>query len=101
MLGHLDIALTLTTLMSTLKSWHTSAINNADNNSKPLPHQYSILFLKIVSLINTFLLLHCSFYYLVTLYFVYILDSFLFVFFLSIQGCSPTAERSDFIYLYF
>ena len=27
----------------TLKSWNTAATENADNNSKPLPKQYTIL----------------------------------------------------------
>ena len=28
----------------TLEAWHTSATKHADNNSKPIPNQYSILF---------------------------------------------------------
>ena len=27
----------------TLESWHTETTNNADNNSKPLPKQYTLL----------------------------------------------------------
>ena len=27
----------------TLESWHTASIDHADNNSRPLPNQYSIL----------------------------------------------------------
>ena len=27
----------------TLESWHTASIHHADNNSRPLPNQYSIL----------------------------------------------------------
>jgi len=27
----------------TLEAWHTSVIKHVDNNSKPLPNQYSIL----------------------------------------------------------
>ena len=30
-------------IRKTLESWHTASINHADNNSRPLPSQYSIL----------------------------------------------------------
>ena len=30
----------------TLESWHTASIDHADNNSRPLPNQYSILLKK-------------------------------------------------------
>ena len=30
-------------IRKTLESWHTASIKEADNNSKPLPGQYSIL----------------------------------------------------------
>ena len=51
--GHSTIAYTLIILVSstkalprvskTLEAWHTSATMHADNNSKPLPNQYSII----------------------------------------------------------
>ena len=80
----------LTTLIQLVKalsvyekhSWHTSAIKHGDNKSKPLPGQY-ILFFFMVGLINTFLLLYCSFNSLVSPYFAYILDSFLYHFYPS------------------
>ena len=31
-------------IRKTLEAWHTSATKHADNNSKPIPNQYSILF---------------------------------------------------------
>ena len=31
-------------IRKTLEAWHTSGTKHADNNSKPLPNQYSILF---------------------------------------------------------
>ena len=31
-------------IRKTLEAWHTSATKHADNNSKPLPNQYCILF---------------------------------------------------------
>ena len=31
-------------IRKTLDAWHTSATKHADNNSKPIPNQYSILF---------------------------------------------------------
>ena len=31
-------------IRKTLKAWHTSATKHADNNSKPIPTQYSFLF---------------------------------------------------------
>ena len=30
-------------IRKTLESWHTASINHADNKSRPLPSQYSIL----------------------------------------------------------
>ena len=33
-------------IRETLKAWHTSATKHADNNSKPILNQYSILFKK-------------------------------------------------------
>ena len=33
-------------IRKTLEAWHTSAIKHVDNNSMPIPNQYSILFLK-------------------------------------------------------
>ena len=30
-------------IRKTLESWHTASINHAENNSRPLPSQYSIL----------------------------------------------------------
>ena len=30
-------------IRKTLEAWHTSATKHADNNSKPIPNQYSIL----------------------------------------------------------
>ena len=34
-------------IRKTLESWHTASIDHADNNSRPLPNQYSILLKKI------------------------------------------------------
>ena len=31
-------------IRKTLEAWHASATKHADNNSKPIPNQYSILF---------------------------------------------------------
>ena len=52
--GHSVIALILIILRvidkgsfrirKTLEAWNTSATKHADNNSKPIPNQYSILF---------------------------------------------------------
>ena len=50
-------------LSSLIHTKHTSVIKHADNNPMSLTNQYSNLFLKIASLINTFILSHCSFYY--------------------------------------
>ena len=33
-------------IRKTLEAWHTSATEHADNNSKPIPNQYCILFKK-------------------------------------------------------
>ena len=33
-------------IRKTLEAWHTSATKHADNNSKPIPNQYCILFKK-------------------------------------------------------
>ena len=33
-------------ILKTLESWHTASIDHADNNSRPLPNQYSILLKK-------------------------------------------------------
>ena len=33
-------------IRKTLESWYTASINHADNNSRPLPNQYSIFFEK-------------------------------------------------------
>ena len=33
-------------IRKTLESWHTASIDHADNNSRPLPNQYSILLKK-------------------------------------------------------
>ena len=33
-------------IKKTLESWHTAATGQADNNSKPLPQQYTILLRK-------------------------------------------------------
>ena len=33
-------------IRKTLESWHIASINHADNNSRPLPYQYSILLKK-------------------------------------------------------
>ncbi len=33
-------------IRKTLEAWHTSATKHADNNSKPIPSQYCILFKK-------------------------------------------------------
>ena len=42
-------------IRKTLEAWHTSATKHADNNSKPIPNQYSILFkhYKITKLVRT------------------------------------------------
>ena len=56
MRGHLTIAYTVHfddssvidkgsfRIRKTLEAWHTSATKHADNNSKPIPSQHSILF---------------------------------------------------------
>ena len=31
-------------IRKTLEAWHTSATKHADDNSKPIPNQYSIIF---------------------------------------------------------
>ena len=33
-------------IRKTRESWHTASIDHADNNSRPLPNQYSILLKK-------------------------------------------------------
>ena len=33
-------------IRKTLESWHTASTSHADNNSRPLPNQYSILLKK-------------------------------------------------------
>ena len=33
-------------IRKTLESWYTASIDHADNNSRPLPYQYSILLKK-------------------------------------------------------
>ena len=33
-------------IRKTLESWDTASINHAENNSRPLPYQYSILLKK-------------------------------------------------------
>ena len=54
-LNTLGFQITLVTLVidkgsfrirKTLESWHTTSINHADNNSRPLPNQYPILLKK-------------------------------------------------------
>ena len=68
----------------TLESWHTFSLKYTDNNSKPLPNQYSILFKKLANSMNTFLLLYRSslYYFSLTLLCIY-LDSLLFRFYPS------------------
>jgi len=54
-------------IRKTLEAWHTSATKHADNSSKPIPNQYSILFkqwspnLHIFTLLLFFLFLFCLF----------------------------------------
>ena len=33
-------------IRKTWEAWHTSATKRADSNSKPIPNQYSMIFLK-------------------------------------------------------
>ncbi len=75
--------------------WHTSALKHADNNSKPLSNQYSIIF--DVNLIYTFFFfIVVPFIILVSTNFVQTLDSFLFYFYSSravaVNGCSRHRE---------
>ena len=82
-------------IRNALESWHTSATKHADNNSKQLSNQYPIFL--IVSLINTYFHIVPLFLSL-TLFCIYFM--FIFIAFLSIEGCKPTAESSIlFIYI--
>ena len=43
-------------IRKTLESWYTASIDHADNNSRPLPNQYSILLKKNIYLIRRFVM---------------------------------------------
>ena len=45
----------------TLEAWHTSVTPNADNNSCPLPGQYSLLFNKYSLIFYILIILQCTF----------------------------------------
>ena len=41
-------------IRKTLESWHIASIDHADNNSRPLPNQYSILLKKNIRHFHTY-----------------------------------------------
>ena len=77
-------------IRETFEAWHTSATKHADNNSKPLPNQYSILFKQ--SLVYTDILCFCSLHcFNFTFFCIYFIIS---QSILSVEGCRLTAESS-------